>query len=335
MTPATTFAGRTVALFGLGGSGLATALALQGGGARVVACDDSAEAMAQGRRAGDRDRRSAQRGLVALRRARPLARRAADPSRAALVGEARRRPPASRSSATSSCSAASARSSRRTHRSSPSPAPTASRRRRRSIAHILREAGRDVQMGGNIGTAILSLEPPASDRVHVVEMSSFQIDLTPSLKPTIGVLLNVSPDHLDRHGTMENTRRSRSGSSRAADLAVIGIDDEFEPRRRDAPCRLRQAARPHLDRAARFGGRVRRRRGLVSRRCAPAAEAFADISGIRSLRGSPQRPERGGGGRGRGCARRRRPERSAPGSRPSPASRTAWRRSAGAGGRSS
>jgi UDP-N-acetylmuramoylalanine--D-glutamate ligase len=49
------------------------------------------------------------------------------------------------------------------------------------IAHILREAGRDVQMGGNIGTAILSLEPPAPDRFHVVEMSSFQIDLTPSL----------------------------------------------------------------------------------------------------------------------------------------------------------
>ena len=47
MTPATTFAGRTVALFGLGGSGLATALALKSGGARVVACDDSAEAMAK------------------------------------------------------------------------------------------------------------------------------------------------------------------------------------------------------------------------------------------------------------------------------------------------
>ncbi len=46
MTPATTFAGRTVALFGLGGSGLATALALKAGGARVVACDDSAAAMA-------------------------------------------------------------------------------------------------------------------------------------------------------------------------------------------------------------------------------------------------------------------------------------------------
>ena len=58
-------------------------------------------------------------------------------------------------------------------------------------------------MGGNIGTAILSLEPPADNRIHVIECSSFQIDLAPSLAPTIGVHLNLSPDHLDRHGTME------------------------------------------------------------------------------------------------------------------------------------
>ena len=71
------------------------------------------------------------------------------------------------------------------------------------IAHILAHAGRDVQMGGNIGTAILSLEPPAAERIHVIEMSSFQIDLTPCLDPSIGVLMNITPDHLDRHGTME------------------------------------------------------------------------------------------------------------------------------------
>src|SRR5262249_61530388 len=71
------------------------------------------------------------------------------------------------------------------------------------IAHLLRSAGRDVEMGGNIGTAILDLEPPAAERVHVIEISSFQIELTPSLVPSIGILLNISPDHLDRHGTME------------------------------------------------------------------------------------------------------------------------------------
>ena len=72
------------------------------------------------------------------------------------------------------------------------------------IAHILRAAGRDVAMGGNIGVGVLALPPPAKERVHVLELSSFQIDLTPTLNPTVGVLLNITPDHLDRHGTMEN-----------------------------------------------------------------------------------------------------------------------------------
>ena len=52
MTPATTFAGKTVALFGLGGSGLATALALQAGGARVIACDDNPASIAAAREKG-------------------------------------------------------------------------------------------------------------------------------------------------------------------------------------------------------------------------------------------------------------------------------------------
>ena len=66
----------------------------------------------------------------------------------------------------------------------------------------MKVAGFDTQMGGNIGTAILSLEPPRTGRVHVVEMSSYQIDLTPSLDPSVGILLNVSEDHIDRHGTL-------------------------------------------------------------------------------------------------------------------------------------
>ena len=72
------------------------------------------------------------------------------------------------------------------------------------IAHILKAAGKDVQLGGNIGVPILALEPPANGRFHVIECSSFQIDLAPSLAPWVGVLLNLTPDHIDRHGTMEN-----------------------------------------------------------------------------------------------------------------------------------
>ena len=68
----------------------------------------------------------------------------------------------------------------------------------------MRFAGYDTQMGGNIGTAILSLEPPRRGRVHVIEMSSYQIDLSPSLDPSVGILINVSEDHIDRHGTLRN-----------------------------------------------------------------------------------------------------------------------------------
>ncbi|TXM80592.1 UDP-N-acetylmuramoyl-L-alanine--D-glutamate ligase, partial [Methylobacterium sp. WL122] len=93
------------------------------------------------------------------------------------------------------------------------------------IAHILRTAGRDVQMGGNIGTAILSLEPPATNRIHVVELSSFQIDLTPSLDPSVGVLLNITPDHLDRHGTFAQYAAIKERLIQGSDQAVVGIDD--------------------------------------------------------------------------------------------------------------
>ena len=93
------------------------------------------------------------------------------------------------------------------------------------IAHILRAAGKDVQMGGNIGVGILSLEPPAPDRYYVIEMSSFQIDLTPSLHPTVGVLLNITPDHLDRHGTMEEYAAIKARLILEADTAILGTAD--------------------------------------------------------------------------------------------------------------
>ncbi len=72
------------------------------------------------------------------------------------------------------------------------------------IAHILKASGRDTQLGGNIGTAILTLDPPKAERFYVVECSSYQIDLAPTLNPTAGILLNLTPDHLDRHGTMQH-----------------------------------------------------------------------------------------------------------------------------------
>lgn len=93
------------------------------------------------------------------------------------------------------------------------------------IDHLLRSAGRDSQMGGNIGRAVLSLEPFAPERTYVVECSSFQIDLAPSCDPTVGILTNLSEDHIDRHGTMEAYAAIKERMVEAAQTAVVGVDD--------------------------------------------------------------------------------------------------------------
>ncbi len=98
------------------------------------------------------------------------------------------------------------------------------------VAHLMREAGYDVQMGGNIGTAILSLEPPRMGRVHVIEMSSYQIDLTPSLDPSVGILLNVTEDHIDRHGTLAHYAEVKERlvvAVQRGGTAIVGVDDNW------------------------------------------------------------------------------------------------------------
>ena len=243
MTPVSTFAGRTVAVFGLGRSGLATCRALLAGGATVVAADDTARsreaAAAAGYRVEDlRDADWSRFAALVLAPGVPLTH--PEPhwtvvkARAAgvdVIGDielfCRER--------AASCPDAPFIAITGTNGKSTTTA---------LIAHILRSAGRDVQMGGNIGTAILELEPPARDRVHVIEMSSFQIDLTPSLTPSIGVLLNVSPDHLDRHGTMEHYAALKARLVEAARRVVVGEDDDWC---RDVAERLRLADRGWVD----------------------------------------------------------------------------------------
>ncbi|QDO98183.1 UDP-N-acetylmuramoyl-L-alanine--D-glutamate ligase [Ferrovibrio terrae] len=100
------------------------------------------------------------------------------------------------------------------------------------LSHVLRGAGRLIAMGGNIGQAVLELPrfESAKDGTYVIEMSSFQIDLTPSWQARIALLLNITPDHLDRHGSMDNyaaiKARIFAGQS-AGDTAVIGVDDDY------------------------------------------------------------------------------------------------------------
>ncbi|HET7086529.1 MAG TPA: UDP-N-acetylmuramoyl-L-alanine--D-glutamate ligase [Rhizomicrobium sp.] len=98
------------------------------------------------------------------------------------------------------------------------------------VGHILDQCGFNAQIGGNIGKSVLELAPPAAKTIYVLEMSSFQIDLTPGLTPDVGVLSNLSPDHIDRHGTMENYAaiKARLMKQTARDgQAVIGVDDSW------------------------------------------------------------------------------------------------------------
>ena len=112
------------------------------------------------------------------------------------------------------------------------------------IAHLMKVAGYDTQMGGNIGTAILSLEPPRNGRVHVIEMSSYQIDLSPSLDPSVGILINISEDHIDRHGTLEHyaaVKERLVAGVQPKGTAIVGVDDGWS---RNIADRIEQSGKP-------------------------------------------------------------------------------------------
>jgi UDP-N-acetylmuramoylalanine--D-glutamate ligase len=93
------------------------------------------------------------------------------------------------------------------------------------VGHILNSCGFDAQIGGNIGKPILELSPPGAKTIYVLEISSYQIDLSPGLKPDVSVLSNITPDHIDRHGTLENYAAVKARLPMAGTTAVIGVDD--------------------------------------------------------------------------------------------------------------
>lgn len=98
------------------------------------------------------------------------------------------------------------------------------------IGHLCASAGRDTRVGGNIGLGVLGLEDMHGGAVYVLELSSYQLDLTSSLKPDAVVLLNISPDHLDRHGGMDGyiaAKRRIFLNQGKGDTAIIGVDDAW------------------------------------------------------------------------------------------------------------
>ena len=226
MIAAAQFKGKRVALFGLGGSGLATARSLKDGGADVLAWDDNpdsvAAAAAQGIETGDL-RQADWAGFAAfvlspgVPLTHPKPHWSVDLAHAAgvdvigdvelFVRERAALAPAAPFIAITG-----------TNGKSTTTALT---------AHIIAQSGRDAQMGGNIGRAVLTLDTPEPQRHYVVECSSYQIDLAPSLNPSAGVLLNLTPDHLDRHGTMEHYADVKERLVARSDVAIIGVDDEY------------------------------------------------------------------------------------------------------------
>jgi UDP-N-acetylmuramoylalanine--D-glutamate ligase len=286
MIPIAMFAGRKVAVFGLGGSGLASASALLAGGADVVAFDDDASMVSRAAAAGipiKNFRELDWSRVVALVLAPgvPLT----HPAPHWVVGLARAAAVEVIGDIELYC-----RVRRRAAPNAPFVAITGTNGKSTTaalVAHLLRSTGYDVQLGGNIGTAILSLEPPRTGRAHVIECSSYQIDLAPSIDPSVGILLNVSEDHLDRHGTLADYAAIKErlvAGVQPEGTAIVGVDDNW--------C---QAAADRIEQAGKHVVRVSVRRPLAdglyvdAERIVQAAggtgSAIAQIGGIGSLRG--------------------------------------------------
>jgi len=284
--PVTAFAGKKVAVFGLGGSGLVSASALLAGGADVVAYDDIAESVTKANAAGipTADLHRADWSKIAallLAPGVPLT----HPAPHWTVGLARSAGVEVIGDVELFC-----RERARLVPDSPFVAITGTNGKSTTtalVAHLAASAGMDAQLGGNIGTAILSLQPPRAGRVHVIECSSYQIDLAPSLDPSVGILINLSEDHLDRHGTMEHyaavKERLVAGVPQDG-TAIVGVDDEWCQK---AAVRLAQAGK----RVVRISVRRELSNGIyvtdgrIMRATGSGTAQIAELGGIGSLRG--------------------------------------------------
>jgi len=234
MIPVRGFEGRTVAVFGLARTGLAAARALQAGGARVALWDEKPAAREAAEAAGfaltDLSKADwSQFAALMLSPGVPLTHPAphwtVEKARAAgveILGDIElfartvnaapehKRPKIIAVTGTNGKSTTTA-----------------------LIGHICAQAGRDTRIGGNIGFGVLGLEDMHGGAVYVLELSSYQLDLTSSLKPDVAIILNISPDHLDRHGGMEGyvaAKRRILLNQGKGDTAVVGVDDPWGAR---------------------------------------------------------------------------------------------------------
>lgn len=232
MIPVQGVEGQVVVVLGFGRSGRATALALQAGGAVVRVWDDGADtrasAEAEGWTVTDPTRPGALDDVAALITSPGIAHLYPQPHPAILAAYGAGVPVDNdiglffRSFAT-----------RAWEEFDTTPrviAVTGSNGKSTTTAlihHVLAAVGRPAQMGGNIGTGVLALEPAADGEVVVLELSSYQTDLARALTPDVAVLTNMSPDHLDRHAGPGGyfAAKRRLFAEGGPDRAVIGVDE--------------------------------------------------------------------------------------------------------------
>ena len=298
MIPVQGVTGQTIAVLGLGRSGRATAAALAAGGADVVAWDDSAETRATAEAEGlalvdlTRDR-GWERAIDALVTSPGIPHLYPAPHPAIAQAYARGVPVDNdiglffRSFASEGWDAFDTPPRVICVTGSNGKSTTTA-----LIHHILTQAGRPSQMGGNIGTGVLSLDPPQDGEVVVLELSSYQTDLARALTPDVAVFTNLSLDHLDRHGGMGGyfAAKRRLFSEGGPDRCVIGVD-EAEGRYLAG----QMAQSPQDDRVIRisvdeklerFGWSVFARKGFLSEYRKGRQVASIDLRGVRGLPGA-------------------------------------------------
>jgi UDP-N-acetylmuramoylalanine--D-glutamate ligase len=229
MIPITEYAGRDVAVYGLGRTGLSAAKALAAGGARVHAWDDwegaRAKAEAEGVNVSDINKRDWQK-FAALVLSPGIPYKFPQPHRLVRMAEMMNVPVVGDMELFARAVQALPEKGR------PSIVGITGTNGKSTttalIGHILKEAGRDVRVGGNIGTGVLDMASLNANAIYVLELSSYQLDLCHSLHCDVAVFLNLSPDHLDRHGGMNGYVEAKKrifANQSPRDISVIGIDD--------------------------------------------------------------------------------------------------------------
>jgi UDP-N-acetylmuramoylalanine--D-glutamate ligase len=229
MIEAGTFKGKTVAVFGLGRSGIISALSLQAGGATVLAWDDNEKSrtLAKNQGVDISDLREAdwsKIGELVLSPGVPdtlpqphwsaeLAKKSNTPiicdieifAREVMARAPEHRPKIIAITGTNGKSTTTS-----------------------LIGHVLKSCGRDAQVGGNIGRGVLDLDDMHAGAFYVLELSSYQLERTFSLKANAAIFLNLTADHLARHGTMKAYEKIKCrifNNQDNHDVAVIGVDD--------------------------------------------------------------------------------------------------------------